>query len=270
MAQNEGRTLRRAPKLSTVYLALFVATLCSSLGFGLALHGLKAAAESALAVESSNKSSAQTDLGTNTTQNTASQLVVSSEPVTALQNCTPADYHLPTAIDLTNLPDGLTTIKDSTQRYVVYGDTAEERLQQLQQCAPDGEYAGAASYQITWQYSYGVRSDGLCEIMQPKIGLHLGMIVPDWFAGTTATQTEKSDWNKYIQALTIHELGHHDISRQYAKTMLQRLQAVQPQDCASIKTRVDTVLEAMLLQLQTAQNNYDAITNHGATQGAVL
>jgi predicted secreted Zn-dependent protease len=271
MAQNEGRTLRRAPKLSLPHFTLFVIMLVMAVAFGMTVHGLKAAAESALTPQVNNPNST---VGTNAgTEPTSSQLRVTSTPNTnldAVPECTPAHYKLPTSIELSGLATGVTTVEESLQQYTVYGNTADERLQQLQHCAPGGEYAGAASYQVTWQYSYSVRSDGLCQIVQPKIGLHLAMILPHWQPGPSASAEAQAKWNTYIRALTTHEQGHYGISKQYAKTMLSELQDLSPQTCNSIKQTADTLLESKLAQLSAAQENYDAVTDHGATQGATL
>ena len=274
MAQNEGRTLRRAPKLSFLHVGLFVVMLLAALTFGVAVHVLKAAALSALAAETNYQNSAQAKPSTNAgTEPSSDNSITPSETTTSLENapdCTPAHYRLPTPINVGGLPVGVTTIEDSLQQYTVYGNTADQRLRQLQRCAPEGEYAGAASYQITWQYAYAVRADGLCQVVQPKIGLHLTMILPRWQVGNSASTQEQTTWDEYIAALTTHERGHYSISKQYAQGMLSGLRNLAPQQCGTIKLAADSLLESKLAQLKTAQENYDATTDHGATQGAVL
>lgn len=270
MAQNEGRTLRRAPKSPISHLLLFIVMVFAALAFGMTVHVLKAAAESRLTGIVKQDTTAETNPGTATSPDTAQPLLVSSNPLKTIPDCTPANYVLPTPINLAGLPAGLTTVRDGTQHYVVYGNSAEERLKELQKCAPTGEYAGAASYQITWQYGYSVRTDGLCVVVQPKVGLHLAMILPDWLPGSTTNENDRAVWSSYIAALNMHEQGHYDISRQYAKTMLQQLHTLPAQSCSSITNKIDALLQGRLAQLQAAQNNYDATTNHGATQGAVL
>jgi len=273
MAQNEGRTLRRAPKISYSHVGLFVVMLMLALAFGMAVHVLKAAALSALTVETNYQHSVQARLGTNAgIEPSSDRGITPSQAVGAGDTpaCTPAQYRLPTPINVSGLPSGVTTIEDSLQQYTVYGNTVEQRLEQLQRCAPGGEYAGAASYLITWQYAYAVQPDGLCQIVQPKIGLHLAMILPKWEAGSQASSQERTAWKAYIAALTTHERGHYDISEQYAQTMMHDLQTLPARQCSNVKLAADALLESRLAQLKTAQENYDATTNHGATQGAVL
>lgn len=265
MAQNEGRTLRRAPQPFLAHLTLFVVVLLVALIFGLVFHELKAAASSAW-TNAAYKATAETNEG-------ATALAASSGNTSAagdIPSCTPAKYRLPTPLDVQGLPEGVTTFEDSLQQYTIYGNTADQRLQQLQRCAPDGEYAGAASYQVTWQYGYIVRADGLCQIMQPKIGLHLAMILPRWQPGTNVSADELTTWNTYIRALSIHEQGHYQISQQFADAMLDGLNQLPAQTCGTLKTAADKLLEAKLAELSLAQKNYDDTTNHGATQGAVL
>lgn len=267
MAQNEGRTLRRAPRLSLSQLLLFVVMLFVALTFGMAVHGLKAAAESALVTETGKKTVPNTNLGAAANSQSARSEPTITQVGTPM--CTPAKYRLPTPINLAGLPVGVTAIEDSVQRYTVYGSTAEQRFEQLQHCAPDGEYAGAASYQVTWQYGYTLRSDGLCQLVQPKIGLHLTMILPTWQA-VGASPDDTAAWGRYIRALESHEQGHYAISKEYANSMLRALENLPAQQCGIIKTAADTALQMRLNQLNAAQSNYDAMTNHGATQGATL
>jgi predicted secreted Zn-dependent protease len=268
MAQNEGRTLRRAPKLSLNHVVLFLLMLALALAFGMAVHSLKAAAESTLTADTTNRSLASTNQGTVATAEPTVQPASAREIGTP--NCAPAKYRLPTPINMQDLPQGLTIIEDSTQQYIVYGNTPAERLLQLQRCAPIGEFAGAASYQVTWQYSYSFLSNGLCRVAQPKIGLHLTMILPKWSAGTGATVTDRAVWNAYIHSLTIHEQGHYALSRQYAQAMADGLLRMPEQSCDSMKSTADRLINGQLAQLKTAQENYDTFTDHGATQGATL
>jgi predicted secreted Zn-dependent protease len=228
-------------------------------------HALKAAATSVW-TGTAYKTTVKTNEGA--TALTASP--GSTSPEGDVPNCTPAKYRLPTPLDVQGLPDGVTTFEDSLQQYTIYGNTADDRLRQLQRCAPTGEYAGAASYQITWQYGYMVRSDGLCQIIQPKIALHLAMILPRWQPGSDVSADELATWNAYIRALSTHEQGHYQISQQYAGAMLDGLNQLPAQACSDVKGAADKLLETKLTQLNAAQNNYDDTTNHGATQGAVL
>lgn len=177
---------------------------------------------------------------------------------------------MPSVINLTSLPEGVTTIEDSPQTYRIFGDTVDEQRQQLQQCAPVDDFAGAASYRISWQYSYAVRSDGLCRVVLPKIGLHLNMIVPKWNAGPGANESTREAWQTFSKNLSVHEQGHYAISRAHAKAMLRQLQDVPAQSCATIQTSADAVMDTALKALQIAEEHYDGSTDHGATQGALL
>lgn len=268
MAQNEGRTPWSAPRISLKHVALFVVMLIAALLFGLAVHGLKAAAESALTVEISHETDPSTNQGLAAAD--GAQQAATKASKDNVPDCTPANYHLPTAVDIRNFPAGLTVVEDSLQQYTIYGNTAEQRVQQLQHCAPVGEFAGAASYQVTWEYAYSVRNDGLCQLVEPKVGLHLAMILPEWSVGAKATASDQAAWNDYIHALSVHEQGHYKLSRQYAQAMIDSLQHQPVQSCNNIKATTDALLASKMSQLKSAQDNYDSLTDHGATQGATL
>lgn len=197
-------------------------------------------------------------------------VVTTTNAVPPTRNCAPASYAYPQAVDLTTAPAGVTTVTESTQYYRIYGRTTEEQLSQLRKCAPVGEYAGAASYRLSWQYSYGENQTGLCSITEAKIGLHLSMVLPTWNQDTYTDSSVAARWADFSSALRNHEQGHYKLSKQYAALMHDALRSFAPTNCATIKQRADSKLSNLMAQLESAQHNYDKNTDHGTTQGALL
>lgn len=269
MAQNEGRTLRRAPRSARYFATVFVVIVVSSTLFGLAVHSLKSFAESVV-VAAAAEATPDTNNGTTTPSPTLNSQQGSLLVERTTPSCENSVYELPKPLDLTGYPAGVTVVEDSPQRYSIYGATTEQHREQLQTCTPIGQYAAAASYQISWQYNYVLQAGGLCKVVSPKIGLHLNMVLPEWEPTAATTDQTRQTWDDFIGNLTHHERGHYDISREYAKNMLQTLQQLPARSCDNLTGYIDTVLAEKLDELRAAQERYDATTDHGATQGAVL
>jgi predicted secreted Zn-dependent protease len=192
------------------------------------------------------------------------------------QACIPTAYNLPSTIDLTNQTSGLTQTIDATAYYRIYGNTSAQIKTQLSQCPPiaastDGaSFAAETGSKLNWQYSSTSDTSGTCRISGVEVGLHINMVLPVWQPTSDAASGLAANWQNLISSLTVHENGHVAIYQQYANQLLHDLQALPATSCTSIAASVDAVSAANITALNTANEAYDAATNHGVTQGAVL
>jgi predicted secreted Zn-dependent protease len=205
--------------------------------------------------------------------------VPASTAAAAVQSCTPdSAYGTPSQLDLTADPDGLTQIIDDHSYYQVYGNTAAQIHGQVKQCAPNGgseagggdEFAAETGYRLTWQYDTTASDAGTCTVSNVKIGLHLNMVLPEWRPTAAAGNGLVTAWQKYVSSLATHENGHVAIDQQYAGQLLSDLQAYPATDCGSMAASIQAKINADTAALDAANDAYDARTNHGATQGAIL
>ena len=195
--------------------------------------------------------------------------------IATTNSCKPASYVLPGPVQLSQT--GITEVVEPVQTYTIYGASGSEVRSQIQACAPRqqsgdsaAEFTAQTGYYISWQYDYTMRSDGTCTVMNPRVGVHIAMILPDWQAGSTASPTFASSWRTFIANLTTHENGHVELDKQYARTMLTELQSFPASSCDTIRQSVNAAMQNNIVQLNIANDKYDALTNHGATQGAVI
>jgi predicted secreted Zn-dependent protease len=77
------------------------------------------------------------------------------------------------------------------------------------------------------------------------------------------TQELIDAWNRYIDALAVHESGHVDI-------VMNNLADLKAQIAASTCETYGDVAQAWLDNVNQASADYDTTTNHGETQGAVF
>lgn len=193
-----------------------------------------------------------------------------------LPDCTPAtSYGLPSRLDLSAVADGLTVVKDPTEYYQIYGRSGAALRRQLASCAPTlggsagGEYSGETSYSLTWQYAF-LLGQNTCRLTNVRVGLHLNMILPLWRGDTLAANNLKTQWDSFVAGLQTHENGHTDIDRQYATRLMNDLQNLQTDNCTNLASLAQTTIASDTAAINQANDNYDTVTDHGATQGAAL
>ena len=210
-----------------------------------------------------------------TTPTPAPVVATVKSSVPALPTCTPdTAYAGPTSLNLSAASPGLSTQIDPTHYYQVYGYTNTQIRQQINACAPklsgDDDFTGYTTYRLSWQYNYTGNTDGTCSLTTPKIGIHIGEVLPSWQASAYATPGLASRWSAFVAALDTHEHGHITLDQQYAAQIVADLEALPATDCGSIAAQANAIINNGVAALNAANAAYDARTNHGATQGAIL
>lgn len=190
------------------------------------------------------------------------------------QACKADTFAPPSLIDLTSRNPGVTQVVDPVHYYRIYGYNGSDVRQQIINCAPklngDSEFTGYTSFRINWRYSYGLGEGNACELLDVKVGMHIGMALPSWQESPYAVSGFAGRWRTFIANLTAHEQGHVTLDEQYATAVLTDLQNFSAPSCDGVQNKVDALVRYRVNELNSANDNYDATTNHGATQGAVL
>lgn len=190
----------------------------------------------------------------------------------ATPDCTPLSFGTPSQLNLADLPTGLTRVVEPNATYRVYGHAVDAIARQIARCAPgDGvaAYAGNTSYQLNWQYAYR-NIGGACRINDVRVGLHVQTALPRWQASRGDASGLAGSWQQFAANLQMHESGHVALDKQYAAKLLADLQKLPPTSCAALGAAVDRTAATDSAALQRANAAYDAATQHGRNQGAVL
>lgn len=207
--------------------------------------------------------------------NRAADLTTRTSPatdVTLVPTCARGTYNLPDSLDPTNLPDGIHYQIDQPVGYKVYGDSTAAINQQIYDCTPIVEgsrYAANTGFNLSSYYTYSPNGDGTCSIVRSSITLHTNQIYPEWVNTGTDTATSHA-WDSFITNLRTHENGHIDFDKQYAQKMYEAVKGIQNIHCDSIDSVVKATIRSVVSALNSANDKYDAATDHGATQGASL
>lgn len=160
------------------------------------------------------------------------------------------------------------------ERYVYYdvhGDTAEALLQQIEaERGPDGFHA-ETNWLVTWRYGWQSTSSE-CRIVDVQIEVDIEYLMPRWQNREEVFDQALVDtWNRYELALRVHEQGHGDIAIEAGKAVEATLFQMLPRhDCKRLSADADALAMHVIDQHQEQNQDYDDVTDHGATQGAVF
>lgn len=202
----------------------------------------------------------------------ASTAAAQTAQISTPQACTGSDYTQPSALPLGNLADGLNAVVDTPAYYQVYGDSVAELRDAIENCplrAKVGAYHAVTTYQLNWSYTPTV-SNGVCSMHNVRVGLHVNQYLPLFTPSPSTPVSATAAWNAYYTSLKAHEDEHASIDREYAQQLATALQNIGSLDCTTFATQVKTTIDSYVTMLNTANELYDATTNHGATQGATL
>ena len=167
------------------------------------------------------------------------------------------------------------TVDDRVQVYPVRGATANELWEQIHLSGPQEgshgkRFAGKTKWHITWHYWF--RSDGQsCRVERSEVAFSSVTTLPvcsDPVHGSPGLQAE---WKAFISRLKEHEAGHRSNGMRAAITVRRIVDAAVPTaDCRRLGSTIDSSARAALARANHADIDYDATTEHGQTQGAVL
>jgi predicted secreted Zn-dependent protease len=146
--------------------------------------------------------------------------------------------------------------------YDISGSTETELRAQLNTLGPVGfdGYKGDATtnWFIRWNWpGYGTNT---CDLSAAIISYDIKVIFPRWIPTADASPDLIAKWENYSKLLAEHEKGHVD---SVIKNFPAIVEAIKGATCET----ADSVANEFLSQLREFDIDYDAETQHGATQG---
>ena len=147
--------------------------------------------------------------------------------------------------------------------YNISGSTETElrdQLNALGPVGPDGYHGDALTiWYIRWKWDgYGSEE---CDLRTASATYDIKVTMPRWTPPQDASPALIEKWNAYLLALAHHEKGHVDNVIANLPVLINTLRRA---TCSTAEAKAQEVLAGM------RQNdiNFDASTDHGATQGA--
>ncbi len=164
--------------------------------------------------------------------------------------------------------------KESTRTYDVQGETIEQILQSIQQNGieeSDGTVCAAhTEWNIHWDLQYFPKSESACGLNSYKVSVDTEYQFPH-----LATQNISSpvgfQWQRFMEALTLHEKGHHDLGLQAASDIEGMFEHLGDfPNCKELELSANKEAQKIIRAYRKKEKIYDEETQHGKTQGAVL
>lgn len=221
-------------------------------------------------VGATNAGATVADAGPQTVPSSTESL--SAPSIETPRACTGNSYTQPGPLSLSGAAQGLTSQIDTPTYYNVYGASLPAIRDAITNCPlrkAAGAFHATTAYQLNWAYT-PVAEKGVCSIKDIKVGLHVNQLMPAFSPGSTVSSEVRSTWDAYSRALQTHENGHTAINTDYAARLTTALQNLGQMDCSTLTQQVQTTIDSHITMLNTANELYDAQTNHGATQGTIL
>ena len=153
-------------------------------------------------------------------------------------------------------------IDDATMDfYTVEGASEEDIRASINGARPPGGYDALTK----WDFQWSVPGDGngSCNLDDVTIDYTIIVFFPQWTPPGEATAELLDKWNGYINALALHESGHVERVVPYVPELIAN---IKESSCDSYNAAAQGWLDA----IDQLNAEYDADTDHGATQGAVF
>jgi predicted secreted Zn-dependent protease len=152
------------------------------------------------------------------------------------------------------------------KHYAVQGATYEALSQSLKNNGPKG-FHGLSSWRIDYEYTTRKLGGG-CQVDTVKVKVGGEILMPRWTDEASGPSDLQRRWSTYYAALRQHEDGHIQHGRELALLIRQRLLGLGVQPCEQMQALTEGEFKRLSGNLKARDEDYDARTNHGATQGA--
>ena len=161
-----------------------------------------------------------------------------------------------------------------TTRYEYYdikGSTKQELRDQLHKVGPHrgGETVAYTEHHSSYNYQTG--GTGACGVVSYQVTMAIVYHMPRWQQAANSFSPLAQEWNKFVQALQIHEDGHVQNARDAAQAVDKAIADIPAfSDCRRTKSAVVAAAQKAISQCDRLDTDYDQKTMHGIKQGATL
>jgi predicted secreted Zn-dependent protease len=163
---------------------------------------------------------------------------------------------------------GVLDLQIAANHYPVQGRDYGSLASSLNANGPKG-FHGLASWKIGYEYTTKRQRDA-CQIATVRVKISGEILMPRWAEESSAPLELQRRWGDYYAALKRHEDGHIQHGRELALLVKERLMGLGAAPCDQVQALAQGEFQRLYGNLKARDQEYDARTNHGATQGAVF
>ena len=168
----------------------------------------------------------------------------------------------------------LPAVKEIYEYYEVCGCSEKDLQCDLKQksCTVSNgkKYDAVTRWKIAWDYDHN-REARACHADSFRVNVEVTFRYPKWVPNGDARPELVEKWDAYLNNLIQHENRHRDIVVEAAHELSRAVAELPPApSCAELDRSVNALSRARMAKLIDDQNAYDALTNHGRTEGALF
>ncbi|MEA2025517.1 MAG: DUF922 domain-containing protein [Chloroflexota bacterium] len=154
--------------------------------------------------------------------------------------------------------------------YPVKGDSIDELTAQTDHIK--GKWAAYTEWYTSWAYWTEEGEEGSsCDVTHGETKVEVSMTYPNWKRPRDAHPAVVETWQRFVENLEVHELGHVTIALQGADAIDDRLDAgFSASTCKKAGKRADDKATSIFERYARASKRYDKETEHGLSQGTGL
>lgn len=165
-------------------------------------------------------------------------------------------------------------VTETFEYYEITGECEADLRRQMKQKGVlwrDGRrYDALTDWELKWDYGY-IRSQGSCSVDSFSVDVDIVYRYPTWTAGENAPVDLVFKWGDYFQKLVDHEALHRYQVVEAAAELSRAVSQLPPAaTCAELDYAIQCLCNEKIRLLHEDQERYDAVSGHGAAQGAVF
>jgi predicted secreted Zn-dependent protease len=130
-------------------------------------------------------------------------------------------------------------------------------------------FHGLASWDISYEYTTKQHRDA-CQVATARTKVSGEILMPQWDDEPTAPRELQRRWSNYYSVLKRHEDGHIQHGKELALLVNERLMGLGVVPCDQLQALTEGEFQRLYGNLKARDEEYDARTNHGVTQGLVF
>ena len=164
--------------------------------------------------------------------------------------------------------------------YDVAGTTTTELWQDIARHGPTDpasgdHYAGDLRWDLHWDLHWNDKvsvSPNECHLTSIDVTIETTMTIPRWTNPVKASDALQVAWDVFLSRLKLHESGHRANAVKAAQAVREAIAGAAGQDanCSTLEARTNAAANQAVDHWRKVDQDYDASTRHGITQGAVL
>lgn len=176
-------------------------------------------------------------------------------------------------LEMIKKPELKPEVLEKYEYYEINGDDANQLRREMSRNGikwDDGKtYDALTTWNIKWDYDYK-RTESGCSVDALKTTVNIVFRYPKWTQKDSPSQPLLTRWNNYMTNLIAHENGHRDMAIEQTADFARIVAELSASSCAELDRKVEALGTERMAKLNADERDYDAVTVHGTTQGAVF